>query len=105
MTCKKKRYLCIALATALSVAFAAGSSIAAELDGDRVLNADKELAKGNWVTYHGSYKSWHYSPLTQINTKTVGKLTEAWSHTASRANRGLQGFPLAIDGVLYYSSP
>jgi len=105
MTSKKKRYLCIALATALSVALAAGSSIAAELDGDRVLNADKELAKGNWVTYHGSYKSWHYSPLTQINTKTVGKLTEAWSHTASRANRGLQGFPLAIDGVLYYSSP
>src|SRR5258706_14802384 len=100
----KKRYLRIALAAAFSAAFAA-SSIAADVDGNRVLNADKELEKGNWITYHGSYKSWHYSPLDQINTKTVGKLTEAWSHTASRANRGLQGFPLAIDGVLYYSSP
>ena len=101
----KKRYLRIALATAFSVAVAAGSSFAADVDGNRVLNADKELEKGNWLTYHGSYKSWHYSPLDQINTKTVGKLTEAWSHTASRANRGLQGFPLAVDGVLYYSSP
>jgi PQQ-dependent dehydrogenase (methanol/ethanol family) len=103
MNCKN-RYLRIALATAFSAAFV-GSAFAADVDGNRVLNADKELEKGNWITYHGSYKSWHYSPLTQINTKTVGKLTEAWSHTASRANRGLQGFPLAIDGVLYYSSP
>ncbi len=100
-----KRYLRIALATAFSAAVAAGSSFAADVDGNRLLNGDKELEKGNWLTYHGSYKSWHYSPLDQINTKTVGKLTEAWSHTASRANRGLQGFPLAVDGVLYYSSP
>ena len=100
-----KRFLRIALATAFSAAVAAGSSFAADVDGNRLLNGDKELEKGNWLTYHGSYKSWHYSPLDQINTKTVGKLTEAWSHTASRANRGLQGFPLAVDGVLYYSSP
>ena len=101
----KKRYLRVALAAAFSAAVAAGSSFAADVDGARVQNADKELEKGNWITYHGSYKSWHYSPLEQINTKTVGKLNEAWSHTASRANRGLQSFPLAIDGVLYYSSP
>ena len=84
---------------------AAGSATAADVDGARVLNADKELEKGNWITYHGSYKSWHYSLLDQIKTSNVSKLTEAWSHVASRANRGLQGFPLAIDGVLYYSSP
>ena len=101
----KKRYLRIALAAALSVAFAAGSSIAADVDGDRVLNADKELAKGNWVTYNGSYKGWHYSPLDKINTKTVGKLTEAWSHSASRARRGIESMPLAIDGMLYYTGP
>ena len=52
------------------------------------------------MTYHGTYKSWHYSPLNQINTANVAKLTEAWSHVASRANRGLQGFPLAIDGCV-----
>ena len=64
-----------------------------------------EAEPGNWVTYNGTYKSWHYSPLDKINTKNVGKLTEAWSHSASRARRGMQSMPLAIDGVLYYTGP
>ena len=93
-----------ALATVFMASFAVGTAaLAAELDGDRLIHADKE--PGNWMTYHGTYKSWHYSPLDEINTRNVSKLTEAWTHVASRANRGLQGFPLAIDGVLYYSSP
>ena len=102
MISNKTRYVRLALAAAL---LAAGSATAADVDGARLLNGDKELAKGNWLSYHGSYKSWHYSPLDQIKTSNVSKLSEAWSHVASRANRGLQGFPLAIDGVLYYASP
>ena len=80
-----------------------GFAMAADVDGNRLINADKE--PGNWMSYHGSYKSWHYSGLEQINTANVGKMKEAWSHVASRANRGLQGMPLAVDGILYYSSP
>src|SRR5215831_18346326 len=76
---------------------------AADVDGQRLINADKE--PGNWMSYHGGYKSWHYSSLDQINTDNVSKLQEAWSHAASRVKRGLQSFPLVIDGVLYYSSP
>jgi hypothetical protein len=78
-------------------------AIADDVTADRLVNSDKE--PNNWLSYHGGYKSWHYSALDQVNTSTVGKLQEAWSHAASRANRGLQGFPLAIDGVVYYSSP
>ena len=104
MNSNTSRFARAALATAFSAALlAAGSSFAADVDSTRLLNADKE--PGNWMSYHGSYKSWHYSSLDQINTRNVSKLTEAWSHVASRANRGLQGHPLAIDGVLYYSSP
>ena len=104
MNSNTSRFARAALATAFSAALlAAGSSFAADVDAKRLVNSDKE--PGNWMSYHGSYKSWHYSALDQINTRNVGKLTEAWSHVASRANRGLQGFPLAIDGVLYYSSP
>jgi PQQ-dependent dehydrogenase (methanol/ethanol family) len=99
----KKRYLRIALA--LSAAVAAGSSIAADVDGNRLFNAEQELAKGNWLMYHGSYQGWHYSPLEQINNRNVGTLTEAWSHSASRVRRGIESMPLAIDGVLYYSGP
>src|SRR5512145_2340334 len=92
--------LMAALATAV---MSPASILAADLDGNRLIQAEKE--PGNWMTYHGTYKSWHYSPLGEINTRNVAQLREAWSHVASRANRGLQGFPLAIDGVLYYSSP
>ncbi len=35
------------------------------------LNADKELEKATGSRYHGSYKSWHYSPLDQIKTSNV----------------------------------
>ena len=95
-------HLALAAGAAAGLTVAA-SGFAAEVDGNRLDHADRE--PGNWMTYHGTYKSWHYSPLDQINTGNVTKLTEAWSHVASRANRGLQGFPLAIDGVVYYSSP
>jgi len=111
-----KAYLALAAVAALTVAGCAstggGSSSqmtskgmgVTGMTGQRLVNAmDKE--PGNWMTYHGDYRSWHYSPLDQINTGNVKNLTEAWSHVASRADRGLQGFPLAIDGVLYYSSP
>lgn len=49
-----------------------GFAMAADVDGNRLINADKE--PGNWMSYHGSYKSWHYSGLEQINTANVGKM-------------------------------
>src|SRR5215831_17470399 len=87
-----------------AAAFACVSVQAGAGDGtyDRLLNAAGE--PGNWMMYHGTYKSWHYSALDQINTANVGRVQEAWSHVASRAYRGLQSFPLAIDGVGYYTS-
>ena len=97
------RAACAALAGGIAAGLFVSAAAAAELDGQRLIQADQE--PGNWMTYHGTYKSWHYSPLDQINTSNVGRLQEAWSHVASRANRGLQGFPLAVDGVLYYASP
>jgi alcohol dehydrogenase (cytochrome c) len=57
----------------------------------------------DWPTYHGTYRSWHYSPLTQINTGNVKRLRVAWVHHPGRSTRGLQSFPLVQDGVLYYT--
>jgi glucose dehydrogenase len=57
----------------------------------------------DWLTYHGSYKSYHYSPLDQINTGNVRDLQVAWIHVPGRSTRGLQSMPLAVDGVLYYT--
>ena len=91
-------------AMAVAVILAAGcgtTPMAADVTSDRLLKADSE--PGNWMTYHGNYQSWHYSGLSEINTGNVKGLTEAWSHVASRSVRGLQSYPLAVDGVLFYS--
>ena len=75
--------------------------LAAEIDSQRLINADKNPA--DWLTYHGSYNSWHYSGLDQINATNVKDLKVAWSHATPKSTRGLQSFPLVADGVLYYS--
>src|SRR5215208_6704057 len=74
---------------------------AADVTHQRLLDADKN--PGDWMTYHGTYKSWHYSGLDSINTSTVKNLKVAWSHATPKSARGLQSFPLVVDGILYYS--
>ena len=75
---------------------------AAELDGNALLNADKD--PNNWVMYHRTYNSYHYSPLDQINVGNVKDLKVAWIHNPGASpHGGIQSFPLAIDGRLYYS--
>ncbi len=68
----------------------------------RAMAAD-DAAGSDWTTYHGTYKSYHYSSLDQINTGNVKDLAVAWTHFPGRSTRGLQSMPLAQDGVLYYS--
>jgi alcohol dehydrogenase (cytochrome c) len=93
----------LASAGALAVAIAAGLHAAPShaVDPSRLENADKN--PNDWLTYHGSYKSWHYSPLDQIDTGNVGDLEVAWMHSPGRSTRGLQSFPLVAEGVLYYT--
>jgi alcohol dehydrogenase (cytochrome c) len=71
------------------------------IDPSRIESADKN--PNDWLTYHGSYKSWHYSPLDQINVDNVDQLKVAWMHQPGRSTRGLESFPLVADGTLYYS--
>ena len=77
------------------------SSPAVAVDPNRIIEAD--MNPNDWLTYHGSYKSWHYSALDQINVDTVKGLKVAWEHHPGRATRGLEAFPLVADGVLYYA--
>src|SRR3982750_418829 len=91
----------VAVAIVAVVAGHARPSLA--VDPSRIENADKN--PNDCLTYHGSYKSWHYSALDQINTSNVKNLQVAWMHSPGRVTRGLQSFPLVADGVLYYTGP
>src|SRR5579883_2892552 len=49
----------------------------------------------DWTTYHGTWRSYHYSALDQINTGNVKNLEVAWMHFPGRSTRGVQSMPLA----------
>jgi glucose dehydrogenase len=86
-----ERYLagCAALAVAALVTV---SPTRAQAPTDAALNA--EAAQNDWPTHHGTYKSYHYSGLDQINAGNVKNLEVAWMHFPERATRGIQSTPL-----------
>jgi PQQ-dependent dehydrogenase (methanol/ethanol family) len=50
--------------------------------------------------YGRTYDSHRFSPLTQINEKTVARLGLAWSRELG-STRGLEATPLVKDGIIY----
>lgn len=75
---------------------------------ERLNNADKELAAGNWITHHGNLWGQRFSPLKEINKDTVKNLHVAWTFQLGGiegggiwAHGGLEGTPLAENGYLY----
>jgi alcohol dehydrogenase (cytochrome c) len=87
------------LHTIAAVMVAAGPALAQPVDTTRIEAGDSN----SWLTYHGSYKSYHFSPLDQINAANVKDLEVAWTHVPGRSTRGLQSTPLVADGILYYT--
>ncbi|HEV8639596.1 MAG TPA: PQQ-dependent dehydrogenase, methanol/ethanol family [Methylomirabilota bacterium] len=64
----------------------------------RLLDADKD--GNNWLTYRRTYNGWWYSPLTQINTSNVGKLTPKWIFSGGGWG-DQKGTPLVNNGIMF----
>ena len=56
----------------------------------------------NWASIGRTTAETHYSPLTEINRDTVGRLRLAWTLDLDVSNA--QSTPLAVDGVLYVAA-
>src|SRR4029077_14974665 len=78
------------VALAIGATLAASQAFAQPVDTARIQAGDAN----DWLTYHGTYRSYHYSPLDQINTNNVSNLGVAWIHIPGRSPRGLQSMPL-----------
>ncbi|WP_408641120.1 PQQ-dependent dehydrogenase, methanol/ethanol family [Flavisphingomonas formosensis] len=64
---------------------------------------DAAIQEGrDWPHYGGSTEN-HYSPLTEINDRTVSGLGLAWFKDINDGGSALSA-PVAVDGVLYYAS-
>jgi quinohemoprotein ethanol dehydrogenase len=65
--------------------------------------AGAHAEEGQWPSIGRNSDEQRFSPLTQINRDTVGKLGLAW-YADFDTNRGQESTPLEIDGVLYLST-
>ncbi len=73
----------------------------------RLNDLSAKAEAGNWLTVHRTYDAHRYSPLDQINSRTVAGLKLAYAvalgggGSSSQAAATLQGTPLADNGELY----
>ena len=56
---------------------------------------------GDWQSFGRDPGARRFSPLTQINTKNVASLVEAW--TFDTGVQDLQVTPIVIDGLMYFT--
>ena len=69
----------------------------------RLENAGHEAA--SWLSNGRAYDEQRYSPLTQINAKSLDRLGLAWEASLESSDFGVEASPLVADGVLYATSP
>ncbi len=74
---------------------------AADVDGARILNADRE--PGNWMTHGRTYSEQRFSPLRKINDQNIAQLGLAWYYDLDM-RRGQEATPIVVDGVMYFST-
>jgi alcohol dehydrogenase (cytochrome c)/quinohemoprotein ethanol dehydrogenase len=96
-----KRMSIALLGVALALAACSKPRPAADVDGARILAADKE--PGNWMSYGRTYDEQRFSPLNKINDRNAGRLGLAWSYDLDTA-RGQEATPIVVDGVMYVAT-
>ena len=80
------------------IAFVCTSAVAAEIDYERIIDADSEPQ--NWLTYNGGYDSQRFSSLKQINHKNVASLKLQWV-LQNQVFGAWQSNPIVVDGIMY----
>ncbi len=93
-------FLAGSLAIFGAVAIAQSPTGPANVDHATLTAADAPGNVGDWQSYSRTWDEQRFSPLTQINDRNVGQLGLAW-YDDLQTQRGVQGSPLVIGGVLY----
>ncbi|NKB37523.1 MAG: PQQ-dependent dehydrogenase, methanol/ethanol family [Gammaproteobacteria bacterium] len=70
----------------------------ADVSFDRLLNAEQE--PGQWLIHGRTFFEQRFSPLKQITQENINKLGLDW-HFDINTDRGLEGTPIVVDGVMY----
>jgi alcohol dehydrogenase (cytochrome c)/quinohemoprotein ethanol dehydrogenase len=95
-------FVTLILGACTQARFVAGKpSNPAELNEFRIVHADREPE--NWMTYGRTYDEQRFSPLNQINDRTVSRLGLAWYFDLD-TQRGQEATPVVVDGVMYFTT-
>lgn len=81
-----------------------GQQIPSDFDvaSERIERATSEPE--NWLTYSGSYNSWRYSELREVNSDNVAELKLAWSLQLD-TSEAIETSPIVVDGIMFISEP
>jgi quinohemoprotein ethanol dehydrogenase len=71
------------------------------IDDARIVNQAEE--PGNWLAHGRTYSERRFSPLTQIDRKSVQRLGLAW-HKDMGTRRAQEATPIVVDGVMFVTS-
>ena len=84
-----------------------GAALALLFSGAQAQTADALKNDGkstsDVLTYGMGYSNQRYSPLTQINTKNVGKLVPVWGYSLNNT-QSHESQPIVYDGVMYVTT-
>ena len=72
------------------------------ISDERIISADEE--PGNWLSHGRDFGEQRFSPLTQINADTVGRLGLEFE-VDLQSNGAMEATPIMVDGILYFSAP
>ena len=97
----QSRFLSLA-ALAMALTASVGAAVAADVNAQRIIAADKE--PGNWLSHGRTYSEQRFSPLTKIGPSNIEQLGLAWAlDIKSRTARGVEATPIVVDGIMYTS--
>lgn len=102
---KSLRWITVASAAWLAAGFPGHAQVRAKVQNftpvtDAML---QNPTPGNWVNWRRTLDGWGYSPLDQINRRTVADLRLVWSWALESG--ASQTTPLVYDGVMYVANP
>ncbi|MCP4001942.1 MAG: PQQ-dependent dehydrogenase, methanol/ethanol family [Gammaproteobacteria bacterium] len=92
--------LCISILLSVLTACEPRPVDVAAISTQRVINADSESQ--NWLVHGRTYDEQRFSLLDDINDSTIKQLGLAW-YLDLGTDRGLEGTPIVVDGVIYIS--
>jgi quinohemoprotein ethanol dehydrogenase len=89
----------IAASAGLLAWFANAQQPAPRVTADALLNAAGNGTE--WLSYGHDYSETHFSPLNQVNTKNVKRLSLAWNSVTDAPQGTVEATPLMHNGILY----